>query len=123
MKFDLTAQCERLKTAVQKAGGATAVARCCGVPLGSLNRYLAGRDMQTNVAKKVARACNVSIEWLIEGGEMLKTPKNIGRLSVSASLSNILGIANELSIDPHAFASTLLKFNVVLATEINEADK
>jgi AcrR family transcriptional regulator len=58
---------ERLREAVRAAGGNQAVARRAGIPVGTLNNYLAGRDMKASAMIAVAGACSVSIEWLAAG--------------------------------------------------------
>ncbi|QHI96021.1 hypothetical protein GT348_07055 [Aristophania vespae] len=60
---------ERLKFAIQKAGGNKAVSQNSGVPLGTLNNYLAGRNMKLDAAIRLAGACGVSLEWLALGKE------------------------------------------------------
>lgn len=58
---------ERLKTAIQNAGGNKAVASRAGLPLGTLNNYVAGGNMKLDAAIQLAIACNVSLEWLAFG--------------------------------------------------------
>ncbi|ACI51289.1 putative phage repressor [Gluconacetobacter diazotrophicus PA1 5] len=50
-------------------GGNLKVAAASGVPLGSLNNYLAGREMKASTAFRIARACGVSLEWLVTGAD------------------------------------------------------
>jgi AcrR family transcriptional regulator len=57
----------RLRRAVTDAGGPTAVADRAGVNLGTLNTYLRGRDMRTEVLVKLAAATGVRLEWLAAG--------------------------------------------------------
>lgn len=59
--------CERLRAAVKNAGGNQHVAAASGVPLASLNSYIAGREMKAAVASRLADACGVSLEWLVTG--------------------------------------------------------
>ncbi len=37
------------------------------MPVGTLDRYIAGRDMKASAMIALAKACNVSIEWLATG--------------------------------------------------------
>ena len=60
---------ERLRQAVRAAGGNRVVAVRANVPLGTLNNYLAGRDMKASALIALARACNVSLDWLATGQE------------------------------------------------------
>jgi phage repressor protein C with HTH and peptisase S24 domain len=63
---------ERLRQAVQLAGGGSAVARAAGMPLGTLGRYQRGRDMKASALVSLAAATGVHIEWLATGkGPML----------------------------------------------------
>lgn len=58
---------ERLKQAVRSVGPAKLVAEKAGIPLGTLNAYLAGREMKLSNAAALALATNVSMEWLATG--------------------------------------------------------
>lgn len=57
----------RLKECIQKAGGASAVARKAGIPLGSINHYSLGREMKLSSAILLADACGVSLAYLAKG--------------------------------------------------------
>jgi len=65
----INAVTKRLHDAVIRSGGNKAVALKAGVPLSSLNTYLAGKDMKGLTALKIARACGVSLNWFYEGEE------------------------------------------------------
>lgn len=58
---------ERLKKAIYQAGGNKVVAKKTAIPLGTLNNYIAGRGMKLDSAIKIAKACDVSLEWLAVG--------------------------------------------------------
>ena len=58
---------ERLKEALRDAGGAAAVARKIGMPMPTLNNYIAGRDMKASAVVALADGCGVSVEWLATG--------------------------------------------------------
>jgi transcriptional regulator with XRE-family HTH domain len=58
---------ERLKEALKLAGGAAAVARKIGMPMPTLNNYIAGRDMKASAVVALADGCGVSVEWLATG--------------------------------------------------------
>jgi phage repressor protein C with HTH and peptisase S24 domain len=63
---------ERLRIAVARVGNASAASRLSGVPVSTLNNYLAGRDMKRGPMVALADATNVSLEWLATGrGEMV----------------------------------------------------
>ncbi len=69
---------ERLKEALRHGGGNAAVARRIGMQIGTLNNYVAGRDMKASALSALADGCGVSIEWLATGrGTMLGT-KGLG---------------------------------------------
>jgi Bacteriophage CI repressor helix-turn-helix domain len=57
----------RLRQAVAEAGGNKAAARRAGVPLGTLNNYLAGRDLKVQALIALAEATGVCLEWLATG--------------------------------------------------------
>jgi hypothetical protein len=60
----------RLHEAVRAAGGNQAVARRSGVPLATVNNYVRGRNgMKIEPLSALAEACNVSLEWLVSGGD------------------------------------------------------
>jgi hypothetical protein len=63
---------DRLRRAVKGAGGNQAVAIRAGMPVGTLNRYLAGREMKASAMISLAAACNVSLEWLATGREPVR---------------------------------------------------
>jgi transcriptional regulator with XRE-family HTH domain len=64
----------RLHDAVRAAGGNQAVARRSGVPLATVNNYVRGRNgMKIEPLSALAEACNVSLEWLVSGGESSAT--------------------------------------------------
>ena len=66
----------RLRQAVRLAGGNRTVAGLSGVPLGTLNSYLAGGTMKVPALVALADACGVSVEWLATGrGETLSETK------------------------------------------------
>lgn len=65
----------RLREAVQSAGGPGLVARQAGLPLSTLSKYLAGREMRLPAAIALARATGVRLEWLATGeGPMRPDP-------------------------------------------------
>lgn len=59
---------QRLKAAVQAAGGNKAVSEASGVSISTLNAYLAG-TMMPSLAKlaAIAQACGVTIDFLVSG--------------------------------------------------------
>lgn len=65
---ELSAAAERLREALQKTGGSKRAAELSKVPLGTLNGYLAGGEMKASNVVRLARACGVSVEWLLTGG-------------------------------------------------------
>jgi transcriptional regulator with XRE-family HTH domain len=65
----------RLHEAVRAAGGNQAVARRSGVPLATVNNYVRGRNgMKIGPLSALAEACNVSLEWLVSGGDASGPP-------------------------------------------------
>ena len=65
---------ERLRSAVTQSGGATYVAQHSGVPLSTLNNYLAGRSEPKRLAlAALARALRRDLDWLLTG-EASPTP-------------------------------------------------
>lgn len=58
---------ERLKIAVRDAGGPSAVAKRADLHVGTLNNYLAGRDMKAENMVAIADAAGVRLEWLALG--------------------------------------------------------
>lgn len=55
---------ERLREAVRRMGGVTAVATMADIPVSSMSGYIYGREMKLSAAVKIARVCSVSLEWL-----------------------------------------------------------
>ena len=65
----LVARAERLRSAVKRAGGNRVVSGISGVQIGTLDTYIGGRDMRGSAMIALARACNVSLDWLASGTE------------------------------------------------------
>jgi transcriptional regulator with XRE-family HTH domain len=92
----------RLRLALKSAGGNSEVARRAGIPLGSLNEYVAGREPRLVYAAALAKACNVSLEWLATGeGPMV-------RLDLPASGSDAGGLLRTINTDRLATAMDLI---------------
>jgi hypothetical protein len=72
----------RLRQALKAAGGNKVVAAKSGVSLSSLNEYVAGAQPRLMAGAAIAKACDVSLEWLATGeGPMarLDLPANVGQ--------------------------------------------
>lgn len=68
---------ERLKLAIREKGTVKQIAEVAGVPLGTLNAYLAGGEMKFSNAVALAKAVNVSVDWLATGlgsGQAISIP-------------------------------------------------
>jgi len=59
----------RLRLAVQKAGGLTKASEMTGIPKRRLSYYLNGREIRRTALISIAKAANVSVEWLAAGFE------------------------------------------------------
>jgi hypothetical protein len=79
----------RLRGAVWRNGGVRAIAAMSGVPAGSLGNYLMGREMRGSRAAAIAKACGVSVDWLLtgEGVERLPDPPEEVSQSMSSATS------------------------------------
>lgn len=77
---------ERLREAVEKAGGNRAAARLADVPLGSLNNWLTGRMPRLDTGLKLAKALGVSAEWLTAGGTSAPMPDFVAHAGEGTSL-------------------------------------
>jgi phage repressor protein C with HTH and peptisase S24 domain len=64
---DIESPFERLREAVRSAGGNKAVASLSRIPLTTLQGYLAGGEMKLTNVVALAKATNVSVEWLATG--------------------------------------------------------
>jgi transcriptional regulator with XRE-family HTH domain len=72
---EIMLRADRLKEAVKAGGGGAPVAKRIGMPIPTLNNYLAGRDMKASALVALAKGCGVSIAWLADGqGEMDGSP-------------------------------------------------
>ena len=60
---------ERLKQAIQNAGGASLVSRETGIALSTLDNYMAGRGIKLVRAAALAAHCGFSLDWLANGAE------------------------------------------------------
>ncbi|MFT8540897.1 LexA family transcriptional regulator [Acetobacter sp.] len=93
--WEMEPRIERLKEAIKRGGGNLEVARNAGVPLSSLNNYVSGREMKASTAIRVARACGVSMEWLIAGaGDVAAKKDDITPSNnvISASENDLISI-------------------------------
>lgn len=60
----------RLKQAIREAGGNQVVAAKSGVPVGTVSNYIRGiSDPKVTALGAIARACGVSLDWLVFGAE------------------------------------------------------
>lgn len=66
---EISERAKRLHAAVKQAGGNGKVAARANMKLGTLSRYLAGRDMKASAMIALADACNISLDWLAKGVE------------------------------------------------------
>ncbi|KAB8123061.1 XRE family transcriptional regulator [Komagataeibacter medellinensis] len=57
----------RLKNAVENAGGNAQVAGASGIAVSTLSSYMNGAEWKFGVAKKIAEACGVGLQWLMFG--------------------------------------------------------
>jgi hypothetical protein len=60
---------DRLRKAVDDAGGPAAVCRAAGVPMSTLSGYLNGTEARFTRMAVLAKACKVSLDWLAYGEE------------------------------------------------------
>ncbi|MEI6161368.1 MAG: S24 family peptidase, partial [Roseococcus sp.] len=58
---------ERLREAVQAAGGTAEVAKLTGIPQSTLSGYLTGGEMKLSNSTAIAAATGVRLEWLASG--------------------------------------------------------
>lgn len=70
--WEVQERAKRLRIAVRAAGGNQAIADRAGMPVGTLNRYIAGRDMKASAMVALAEACGVSLDWLATGHGSMK---------------------------------------------------
>jgi DNA-binding phage protein len=75
-KADNSGLLERLREAVERGGGPSKVARSSGVPLSTLNDYLAGTDIRLSRGARIAAACGVSLDWLVSGQEIVSSTQD-----------------------------------------------
>ena len=68
---------KRLRIAVDRVKSVSAASRLSGVPVGTLNNYLAGRDMKRGALLAIADATGVSLEWLASGRGPVEAPSQV----------------------------------------------
>lgn len=85
----------RLRQAVKDAGGNAAVSRSSGLPLNTLNRYLAGRDMKAANMIALAEATKVSLDWLASG----RGPMRLGMAEPPHEFRGVLNLADQLQAE------------------------
>lgn len=77
-RCEITKRSERLRQAVKAAGGNQAVATRAGMHLGTMNRYIGGRDMKAGAMIVLAKACGVTLDWLATGEDGKETERKPG---------------------------------------------
>jgi phage repressor protein C with HTH and peptisase S24 domain len=61
---------KRMQLAVDEAGGMSAVSAASGIPLSTLDRYVrGGAEPPASRLAEFSKACGVSVEWLLFGGD------------------------------------------------------
>lgn len=70
---EIAERSSRLREAVKTAGGNAVVASRAGMPVGTLNRYLKGRDMKASAMTALAQSSGVRLEWLATGTGPMRT--------------------------------------------------
>lgn len=58
---------ERLKSAIKQIGTVALISERSGVPKGTINGYLVGKEMSFRNATALAKATGVTLEWLATG--------------------------------------------------------
>jgi len=98
---------QRLREAVVQSGGATRVAQVSGIPLTTLNNYLAGRSEPKRPALAVlAQVLKRDIAWLVTGTDEADRPgRPEGAPEVDAELLDLvmaamLSLCAELGLKP-----------------------
>jgi hypothetical protein len=100
---DIAQRTDRLRQAINFAGGATAVSRKAAMAATTINNYLAGRDMKSSALVTLAKVCGVRIEWLATGH---------GAMQLSASAPDQVSVnsfpAEQLEAPAHFKALVML---------------
>lgn len=65
--WDTEFRFDRLKNAVDLAGGNTVIAAKAGVAKSTLSTYMNGAEWKLGAVKSIADACGVSLQWLLFG--------------------------------------------------------
>ena len=121
---EIVERAARLRQAVAASGGNKAVSARSGVPLGTLNNYLGGRDMKASPLVALAEATNVRLEWLATGRGPMRpgaesaapppppvgfTPMSVDRLAAALERAGpLLELHRGKLPDPRRFAQILL---------------
>lgn len=91
---------ERLRLAVQSAGGPGEVAKRAGVPLSTLGGYLAGGEMKLSSAMAIAEAAGVRLDWLALGIEPMSGSERVAGRDEGSGCALVLSPGTVL-IDRH----------------------
>ncbi|ABI62371.1 Transcriptional repressor [Granulibacter bethesdensis CGDNIH1] len=76
---------QRLRQIMKEFGGNNLLSKESGIPVGNLNRYIAGQEMKVSALVALAETCGVSVEWLATGrGRKKVTPEG----SIAADLGH-----------------------------------
>lgn len=124
---------ERLRAAVVAAGGATRVARLSGIPLTTLNNYLAGRsEPKRPVLTALAEALRRDLAWLATGTGRPAAAPVTGREIARAEeelfdlvLEAMLELYDELGVPPRRAGigrRSARIHNAIVATAQNESE-
>lgn len=66
---------ERLRSAVEAAGGNEVVAQKAGIGTTTLSGYMNGKEWKFTYAGKIAQACGVNLKWLLFGDSGRPEPR------------------------------------------------
>jgi len=118
---EIVERAARLRQAVGAAGGNKAVSARSGVPIGTLNNYLGGRDMKASALIALADATGVTLDWLAAGRGPMRpgaapsappvpavAPMNVDRLAEAIRRAQRLYADENRLPSPHRFAQILL---------------
>lgn len=116
---------ERLRAAVEHAGGTVAIAKKAGISLTTLHSYLNGSGMKLDTVIKISEACGVRPSWLAFGDDDLRpVPMSmtqsmnagdyvpIRRLNVEASAGPGALIGSEQLVEHLAFKEDWLRRHI-----------
>lgn len=114
----------RLRQLAQAAGSASALAKVAGISQSGLHRYLSGGEPSRKALVSLARAANVSLQWLATGEGSMTPTAGMGTLTrvplynAAAASGDAFAVQDDKQLRPLAFCRKWLGLHGLEARQL-----